>query len=213
MEDARGYVPRGTRTAQIIDSSAPAIPQVTGMLELMTSPASAPVHGSDRFGKYSKIVLGWQATSSNGAVTSFTTSFRTYADGRTLVLEQGIPKGATHTNHKNVTFADGKYGELATTEPYPFLQFPTFNVSHAQSIFANPGQSGFITWKGTFVGLHGPFPGAPSSADLGLSGGPVVVFDGSSSSVSSMFSVSSMSSVSSVSSSFFKCSVGSGLLG
>lgn len=79
----------------------------------------------------------------------------------------------TGTNHKNVTFADGKSGggQLATTEPFPFLQFPSFNVSHSDSIFAVPGKAGFTTWQGTFVDLHGPFPGAPGSADLGLSGG------------------------------------------
>ena len=85
---------------------------------------------------------------------------------------------AAGTNHKNVTFADGKQGQLATTEPYPFLHFPSFNVSHSESIFATPGNAAFTTWQGTFVNLHGPFAGAPGSADLGLSAGPVVVFDG-----------------------------------
>lgn len=63
-------------------------------------------------------------------------------------------------------------------EPHPFLQFPTFDVRSPGSVFATEGRAGFATWQGTFVGLHGPFAGAPTTADLGLSSGPVVVFDG-----------------------------------
>lgn len=177
MGGARGYTPSAHRTAHVIDSSAPAIPQVTGTLT-MASPPTAPVTGTDRFGTFSKVTVGWRATSSAGETAAFATSFRTYTDGRIVVLEQQISSGAKRTNHKNVTFADGKQGQLATTEPYPFLHFPSFNVSHSESIFATPGNAAFTTWQGTFVNLHGPFAGAPGSDDLGLSAGPVVVFDG-----------------------------------
>jgi hypothetical protein len=84
-----------------------------------------------------------------------------------VVLEQAIPGGAKRTNHQNVSFADGVYGQLAATEPYPFLHFPSFDVSHPDSIFSRPGQGGFTTWQGTMVTMHGPFAGAPTTADLG----------------------------------------------
>ena len=178
IEHARGYKPSASRTAHIIDSTAPTIPQITGTLT-MTAPASHPAAGSDRFGSYTKVTVPWLATSSQGATTRFATSFRTYSDGRTLVFEQGIASGAKRTNHKNVSFADGVHGELASLEPYPFLQFPSFNVTHRDnSIFTGPHPAAFTTWQGTMVLGHGPFTGAPCSADLGLSGGPVVVFDG-----------------------------------
>jgi hypothetical protein len=177
MDGARGFKPSASRTAQIIDSSAPAIPQVTGTLK-MTSPASAPVAGSDRFGCYSRVTVGWLATSSKAETAPFTTSVRTYAGGQAVVFEQGVARGATRTNHKNVTFADGRFGQRATTEPYPFLHFPAFNVTHPASVFARSAGAAFASWQGTFSGLHGPFAGAPGSADLGLSAGPVVLLDG-----------------------------------
>ena len=58
--------------------------------------------GTDRFGAFTKVSVGWLATSSAGETARFTTGFRTYADGRTVVFEQGIPGGAKRTNHKNV---------------------------------------------------------------------------------------------------------------
>ena len=92
-------------------------------------------------------------------------------------MEQGIAGGATHTNHKTVTFADGVSGQKAATEPYPFLQFPVFNTSHPAGIFANPGRAGFTTWEGTFC--HNlASPGFPKPNVLGLSSGPVVAYDG-----------------------------------
>ena len=136
------------------------------------------MQGADRFGAFTKVTVGWLATSSVGETARFTTGFRSYVDGRAVVFEQGIARGAKRTNHKNVSFADGVDGQLATTEPYPFLHFPSFNVSHPDAIFARAGEAAFTTWQGTMVGGHGPFAGAPGSADLGLSGGPVVVFDG-----------------------------------
>jgi hypothetical protein len=178
IEGARGYKPSSTRTAHIVDSSAPSVPQITGTLR-MNVPASQPQAGSDRFGSYSdKVAVEWLAISSAGKTTSFTTSFRTYSDGRTAIFEQEIASGATHTNHKNVTFADGVSGQMATIEPYPFLQFPAFNTSDPHSIFAREGRAGFTTWHGTMVEMHGPFAGAPKTSDMGLSGGPVVIFDG-----------------------------------
>jgi hypothetical protein len=174
----RGTKPSSTRTAHIIDSSAPAIGEITGTLQLRAPVSPVPVFGSDRFGRYGKISAEWLATSSKGASTPFTTSFRTYTDGRTIVLEQAIASGAKGTAYKNVSFADGIHSQLATTEPHPFLQFPSFNVSHPESIFAHPGQAGFTTWQGTMVRIHGPFSGAPTTADLGLSSGPVVVHEG-----------------------------------
>ena len=178
FEGGRGTKPSSSRTAQVIDSSAPALGQITGTLELTAPPSTLPGNGSDRFGRYVKTSADWLATSSKGATTAFTTSFRTYANGRTIVFEQAIAKGAIGTAHKNVTFADGVHGQLATTEPHPFLQFPSFNVSHPGSIFAHPKQAGFTGWQGTMVRIHGPFSGAPTTADLGLSSGPVVVYDG-----------------------------------
>lgn len=177
IEHARGLKPSATRTARVIDSTAPSIPQVTGTLA-MTAPAPKPAAGSDRFGDFTRTTVPWLATSSRGATTHFATSFRTYADGRTLVFEQGIASGARQTNHRNVTFADGVHGELASLEPYPFLHFPSFDVAHRDSVFAGPHPAAFTTWQGTMVLGHGPFAGAPGSGDLGLSGGPVVVFDG-----------------------------------
>ena len=92
-------------------------------------------------------------------------------------MEQGIAGGATHTNHKTVTFADGVSGQKAATEPYPCLQFPVFNTSHPAGIFANPGRAGFTTREGTF--RHNiASPGFPKPNVLGLSSGPVVVYDG-----------------------------------
>ena len=93
MEGARGYTPSAHRTAHVIDSSAPAIPQVTGTLT-MVSPPTAPVTGTDRFGTFSKVTVGWRATSSAGETAAFATSFRTYTDGRTVVWEQQISSGA-----------------------------------------------------------------------------------------------------------------------
>jgi hypothetical protein len=123
VEGARGVKPSSTRTAQMVDQSAPSVPQVTGMLR-MASPPSTPVSGSDRFGSFSKTSVKWLANNSKGETASFQTNFRTYVDGRTVVLEQGVPSGAKKTNHKNVTFADGVHGQKATLEPYPFLHFP-----------------------------------------------------------------------------------------
>ena len=173
----RGVKPASSRTSHVIDFSAPAIGQITGTLK-MKAPPSAGGKGSDRFGSYVKTSTEWLATSSKGATAAFNTSFRVYADGRTIVLEQEIAGGAKGTAFKNVTFADGMHSQLATLEPHPFLQFPSFNVSHPDSIFARPGQAGFTTWQGTMVRIHGPFSGAPTTGDLGLSSGPVVVHDG-----------------------------------
>jgi hypothetical protein len=118
------------------------MPAVTGKITMKAPPAK-PTTGSDRFGSFSKTTFQWLATSSKGGGTaSFETSFRSYTDGRTVVFAQGIASGAKHTNHKNVTFADGVHGQHATTEPYPFMHFPSFNTTHHQSIFATPGRAG-----------------------------------------------------------------------
>jgi hypothetical protein len=171
------YRPSNDRTAQLLGGLP--LPAVLGKIA-MKAPPAPPVTGSDRFGSYSKTSFEWHATSSKGEIASFETSIRAYTDGCTVVFAQGIASGAKRTNHRNVTFADaqGVHGQAATVEPFPFMHFPSFNTSHPESIFATAGQAGFSTWKGTMVGAHGPFQGAPHTTDLGLSSGPVLVFDG-----------------------------------
>ena len=73
FEGGRGITHSASRTAQIIDTSRPAIGQITGTLKI-SAPPSAPINGSDRFGSYQKLSVAWLATSSKGATTSFTTT-------------------------------------------------------------------------------------------------------------------------------------------
>ena len=153
----------------------PAVPVVTGRLKLQSTP-SEPINGTDRFGPYSKLTFDWLAISSKGATTGFSTSIRSYLDGRTAVFEQSVPDGAMHTNYKNVSFVDvGR--QQATTEPFPFLHFPSFNTTATNSIFATVGRAGYVGWNGTFVYQHYG-AGPPISEGLGLSSGPIVIFDG-----------------------------------
>ena len=63
------------------------------------------------------------------------------------------------------------------------MHFPSFNTAHEDSIFAVRGHAGFATWRGTFCGMKWksgpPQPlGSEPGADLGLSTGPVVVYEG-----------------------------------
>ena len=153
----------------------PAVPVVTGRLKLQSTP-SEPINGTDRFGPYSKLTFDWLAISSKGATTGFSTSIRSYLDGRTAVFEQSVPDGAMYTNYKNVSFVDvGR--QQATTEPLPFLHFPSFNTTATNSIFATVGRAGYVGWNGTFVYQHYG-AGPPISEGLGLSSGPIVIFDG-----------------------------------
>ena len=153
----------------------PAVPVVTGRLKLQSTP-SEPINGTDGFGPYSKLTFDWLAISSKGATTGFSTSIRSYLDGRTAVFEQSVPDGAMHTNYKNVSFVDvGR--QQATTEPFPFLHFPSFNTTATNSIFATVGRAGYVGWNGTFVYQHYG-AGPPISEGLGLSSGPIVIFDG-----------------------------------
>jgi hypothetical protein len=171
------YKPNNGLTAQLL--GALPLPAVLGEIT-MKSPSKPPTTGFDRFGSYAKSTFEYCATSSKGKTVFFETSFRTYTDGCTVVFAQGIASGAKQTNHRNVSFADaqGVHGQAATVEPFPFMHFPSFNTSHPESIFAAAGRAGFSTWKGTMVGAHGPYPGAPNTTDLGLSSGPVLVYDG-----------------------------------
>lgn len=100
-------------------SHATLLPVVTGTISPVGKPTSTT--GTDRFGAFERVTFDWIAKSSTGEVASFATGVRSYKSGATLVFEQSIAEGATRTNHKNVTFADGINGQRATTEPWPFL--------------------------------------------------------------------------------------------
>eukprot|EP00937_MAST-01D_sp_MAST-1D-sp2_P001128 g1128.t1 len=177
ISGAVGYKSSTTRTAQVLGPPpAPPTPAVTGTIR-PTRNATAPEAGSDRFGDFERWSFGWLATSAAGAQTAFGTAVRRYSDGATVVFEQSVPGGATRTNYKNVTFEDGKDGQRATTEPLPFLHFPSF-ARAGSPVFAEPGRAGFVTWQGTMVRMPPPRAGAPAASSLGLSSGPVVVFEG-----------------------------------
>jgi hypothetical protein len=87
-----------------------------------------------------------------------------------------IVPGASDTNY---TAATVKTSTSANTQVQPFLHFPSFDTSSAETIFPT---GGWLTWQGTQIS-RGFLPlgsGAPPADKLGLDSGPVVLFDGAS---------------------------------
>eukprot|EP00037_Helgoeca_nana_P023111 m.238914 g.238914 ORF g.238914 m.238914 type:complete len:378 (+) comp26243_c0_seq8:128-1261(+) len=156
----------------------PSTPPTTGTIVVASGPATTA--GTDRFGRFTRVGFGWQATGSSGIVTRFTTAIRSYTAGDVVIFEQGIPEGATKTNYKNITLVnEGNPERGGFDETLPFLHWPSFDTSHKDSIFNVSGRVGFSTWRGTFLpqvlGID-----APPASVLGLTGGPVVIYRGDS---------------------------------
>lgn len=171
----RLYANSEWHSAPTAETSAAAPFQVNGTIQQVAGPTNTA--GTDRFGEYERVSFEWLATSSSGATAKFGTGARSYKDGATVVFEQSIADGANRTAYKEVDFSDGGNGQKAKVEPQPFLHFPSFDMPSSE-LFAEAGRAGFVTWMGTMVNMHGPKAGPPTADDLGLSSGPVVLFDG-----------------------------------
>eukprot|EP00038_Savillea_parva_P028861 m.67416 g.67416 ORF g.67416 m.67416 type:complete len:998 (+) comp8438_c0_seq1:47-3040(+) len=95
-----------------------------------------------------------------------------------VVFEQTMADGAPHTNYVNITLNNtGQTTRGGADATVPFLQWPSFDLSPTTPSVTNRG-GGFLTWRGTFVTAQWG-AGAPQTDNLGLTGGPVVLFDNS----------------------------------
>eukprot|EP01052_Picozoa_sp_SAG31_P021376 SAG31_NODE_1649_length_7638_cov_19.225096_3_plen_220_part_00 len=121
-----------------------AVPVVAGRLKLQSTP-SEPINGTDRFGPYSKLTFDWLAVSSKGATTRFSTSIRSYLDGRTAVFEQSVRPNQSqpipiNPNQSQSIPINPNESLSIPINPYQSLSIP-INPNQPQSIPTNPNRS------------------------------------------------------------------------